>query len=227
MDTAGLVALAHTRLAEAADAANAAKMQAYLKTEQPMYGTRRPDQKPIGRELKATFVPEDAAAWRAGVEALWAEPQRELQYAAIDYARGFARRRFLTPDTLPLWERLAREGAWWDLVDEIAVHLVGGVVARHRAASREVLDRWIADDDLWVRRTAILAQIHHKGDTDVEQLFGYCLAQADDPTFWIRKAIGWALRQHARTDPDAVRAFLAAHGDRLSGLSRREASKHL
>jgi 3-methyladenine DNA glycosylase AlkD len=90
-----------------------------------------------------------------------------------------------------------------------------------------VLERWITSEDLWLRRTAILSQTRHRAQTDVPMLLDFCRRQASDRTFWIRKAIGWALREHAKTDPEAVRAFLVEMGDRLSPLSRGEAGKHL
>ena len=89
------------------------------------------------------------------------------------------------------------------------------------------LDRWIDDRNLWIRRTAILSQLKHKGGTDRDQLFGYCLRRAGEKEFFIRKAIGWALREYAKTEPDAVRAFALEHREQLSGLSFREATKHL
>jgi 3-methyladenine DNA glycosylase AlkD len=89
------------------------------------------------------------------------------------------------------------------------------------------MDAWSAAGDVWLIRTAILFQLHYGDATDTGRLFGYCTRQAGHPDFFIRKAIGWALRQHARTDPDAVRDFLADNHTRLSPLSRREAAKHL
>ena len=221
------VAFVRAGLEPLADGAYAAKMRSYLKTDMPMFGVRKPDQRPIHRDLVRRFAPEDRDAWEATVRALWAGPERELKYAAIAYAKAFRRRRFLSPTSVPLLEDLVRDGAWWDLVDDIAVHLAGEVVLRHREAMGPVLDRWIADDDLWIRRTALLAQLRHKEAADLPRLFRYCRRCAPDTSFWIRKAIGWSLRQQARTHPDEVRAFLADMGDGLSGLSRREASKHL
>ena len=221
-----VVAAVRAGLAPLADPDAAVAMQRYLKTDMPMLGVKRPDQKRVFRDAMKAHPPRDRAEWASAVEQLWAGPERELKHAAIAWAGGF-RKRFLDPDAVPLLERMVREGAWWDLVDDIAAHLVGHVVLRHRDAMRPMLERWIADPDLWVRRTALLAQIRHGEDADGALLFDTCLRQANDTSFWIRKAIGWALREHAKTDPDAVRAFLAAHGSELSGLSRREASKHL
>jgi 3-methyladenine DNA glycosylase AlkD len=87
--------------------------------------------------------------------------------------------------------------------------------------------RWAVDDDLWVRRTAVLCQLPHKGETDAALLRDVVESNVADPSFWLRKAIGWALREYAKTDPDWVRLEVDRMGDRLSGLSRREALKHL
>ncbi|MCB9675953.1 MAG: DNA alkylation repair protein [Alphaproteobacteria bacterium] len=245
MDAAELVAWVRGQLEAHADAEKSAYMRAYLKTEQPMYGASRPAQKPIWSAMKKRFVPADRDEWEAGVRALWAGPEREMQYAAIEFAKGFKRMGrtgrsqrlqaaegsrssdFLDPDAVPLVEQLVREGAWWDLVDDIAVNLAGAIVAKHREAMRPVMERWITDEDEWIRRTALLAQLKHKGDADLEQHFDFCRRCAHEKSFWIRKAIGWSLRDHSRRDPDAIRAFLEAHGHELSGLSRREASKYV
>ncbi|MGI9601109.1 MAG: DNA alkylation repair protein, partial [Acidimicrobiales bacterium] len=119
------------------------------------------------------------------------------------------------------------EGAWWDLVDSVASGIIGKVVLNERARMRPLLDEWIDCDDMWLRRTAIICQLEHKESTDVEMLFGFCTRRAFEKEFFIRKAIGWALREYAKTDPDAVRVFVAEHQSELSGLSRREATKHL
>ena len=111
-------------------------------------------------------------------------------------------------------------GAWWDHVDEVASHLVGGVLAGHRDDVTPVMRAWAVDDDLWVRRTSVLCQLNHPTDTDVDLLRDVVEANVDDRSFWLRKAIGWALRQHARVDPAWVRAYVDSLGDRLSGLSR-------
>ncbi len=227
MDPESLHTLARRRLAAVADPDRVAPVQRYLKTDMPLFGVAKPLLRPILRELTSSVV-DDAATWEAVVRSLWRGPERELKYLAIGYVRARPSRRFLTPDALPLLEQLVREGAWWDLVDEIAVHGVGPVVAHHREEVRPVLEAWIGDPDVWVRRTALLCQLQHKEATDFGQLTDFVRRQAADESFWIRKAIGWALRQHSRTDPDAVRAFLASEdGQALAPLSRREAAKHL
>jgi 3-methyladenine DNA glycosylase AlkD len=89
------------------------------------------------------------------------------------------------------------------------------------------MNAWIDDPNMWIRRVAILSQLRHKAETDEAQLFRYCLGRAHEKEFFIRKAIGWSLRDYAHAAPERVRAFLAAHEGALSGLSRREAAKHL
>jgi 3-methyladenine DNA glycosylase AlkD len=122
---------------------------------------------------------------------------------------------------------MIREGAWWDLVDGIASNLVGIAYMDHRKAIRRILDRWIEDPDLWIRRSALLAQLQHKSETDSAQLFRYCLLCAGERDLFIRKAIGWALREYSYSEPAKVKAFLLKHGEKLSPLSFREASKRL
>jgi 3-methyladenine DNA glycosylase AlkD len=159
---------------------------------------------------------------------LWDEAtHREERYAATALARHRAARPWQDPAALDLYRHLVVTGAWWDHVDEVASHLVGGVLAGHRDDVTPVMRAWAVDDDLWVRRTAVLCQLNHRADTDVDLLRDVVEANVDDRSFWLRKAIGWALREYSKTDPDWVRAEVVRLGDRLSGLSRREATKHL
>ena len=223
--TAELVRFVQSRLAPLACAENARAMAAYMKSEMPFYGVKTPDRRPISREAVRRFPPEDRQAYERGVLALWRLPHREEKYAAIAYARGF--RAHIGLASLPLYERLVREGRWWDFIDEIAAHLVGKVLLDHRDDVRPLMDRWVADDDMWIRRTAILSQLRHKQRTDAERLFAYCLARAHEKEFFIRKAIGWALRQYSYAAPEVVRNFLVEHRDRLSPLSVREGAKRL
>ena len=145
--------------------------------------------------------------------------------ATIAIARAW--RAHITAESLPLYLHMVRDGAWWDLVDEIASHLIGEVWLKERAVVEPLADTWVEDEHLWIRRVAIIGQLRHKEHTDADRLFRYCASLAHEREFFIRKAIGWALRQYGRTDPDAVRAFVHAQGDHLSGLSRREALKNL
>jgi 3-methyladenine DNA glycosylase AlkD len=135
------------------------------------------------------------------------------------------------PATLDLYRHLIVSGAWWDYVDSLASHNVGGILAGHPSEATPVVRAWAVDDDLWLRRTAMICQLRRKEATDVDLLREALEANLEDSRhgreFFVRKALGWALRQHARVDPDWVRGFVAEHQDRMSGLSRREALKHL
>lgn len=213
------------RLAELADPERAVGMAAYMKTDQLFYGVTAPERRSILRRMVAEFVPSDASDYRRAVLALWALPHREEQYLAIGYARRFES--FVNHDQLDLYRGLVVEGGWWDFVDEIASHLVGRVLLAQRAATSDDMRAWIEDDDMWLRRAAILSQLRHKENTDSVMLFDFCRRRAHDSEFFIRKAIGWALREQAKTDPEGVRSFRDEMGGDLSGLSRREASKHL
>lgn len=212
-------------LAEIADAGKALRMQAYMKTEMPFYGVQKPGRTPIlGRILKE-FAPASRDEYERLVLALWSLPHREEKYIALGVAVGAGD--FVVPRSFALYRRLIVEGAWWDLVDEVATHLVRRLVVGYPEEVWPEVDRWIDDPDLWLRRAAIICQVGAKQETDAERLFGFCLRRADEKDLFIRKAIGWALREYAKTDPEAVAGFVTHHWGALSGLSRREAAKHI
>ena len=220
-----MVSFVQAELSKVADPVKAIPMAAYMKTEMPFYGVPKPGRVPIAREVKANFPPVDADDYHRKVLSLWNLPHREEKYLAIGYAWAF--RKYVVFSQIDLFERMIVEGAWWDFVDELATPIVGKVVLEDREIMRPVLERWIDGPDMWLRRSAIICENRHKEETDQEMLFDFCLRRADEKEFFIRKAIGWALREYARSRPDEVRRFLAEYGPRLSGLSRREAAKHL
>ncbi len=219
-------------LAGTGDPERAAQQQAYMKSDLPYVGLGAPALKALLRPLLVEHRFVDRAQWEAAVLELWEDAEhREEWYAAIALLRHRSYRAWLDPDLLPLLEQLVRTGAWWDVVDEVAAHPVGQVLLDHRAAATPVIDRWSVDpDSLWVRRTAMLAQLRHREQTDTALLGRVLVANLDDTAygreFFVRKALGWALRQYARTDAAWVLTFVSTHADRLSGLSRREALKH-
>jgi 3-methyladenine DNA glycosylase AlkD len=206
----------------------AAAQQAYMKSAMPCHGVPSPRLRQALRPILAAYAPDSRDAWEATVRELWdGATHREERYAATALARHRAARPWQDVDTLPLYRHLVVTGAWWDHVDEVAAHLVGGVLAEHRDAVAPVMRAWARDDDLWVRRTAVLCQLRHRQDTDTDLLREVVACNVDDRSFWLRKAIGWALREYSRTDPGWVRAEVDRLGDRLSGLSRREAMRRL
>lgn len=215
-------------LAAAADPSRAPAMQAYMKSALPFYGVPAPAARKVFRTVLRAHPLADRATWEDTVRALWAEAtHREEWYAALALAGDRAYRCHQDPAALPLYEHLVVTGAWWDVVDDLAVHKVGPILLSYPGPTRPVVLGWSRAEDLWLRRTSIICQLMAKDRTDPDLLAACIAPSLDDRDFFLRKAIGWALRQHARVDPDWVRAFVDAHADRLSTLSRREALKHL
>lgn len=220
-----LVRFVQDALHQKADPSKAPQMAAYMKTDMPFYGVQKPDRESILRAMHARFIPTSHDDYIEGVQALWQLRHREEKYTAIEFA--VRHKKFIAPQSLPLYEKLIREGAWWDLVDPVASLLVGRVLLNHRPETTGRMEKWISDDDMWVRRTALLAHLKHKAKTDERQLFEHCLRLAGEKEFFIRKAIGWVLREYSKSAPDTVRTFLHRHCASLSPLSVREGSKHL
>ena len=223
-----LVRAVRAALAAAGDPDRAVQQQRYMRSSLPYHGVTMAQVRRIARAAAAEHPLTDRARWEATLRTLWDSAEhREERYAVLTIARMPAARSWHDPELLDLCEHLVVTGAWWDLVDETALHLVGTVLLRHRDAVTGRVRGWAEVDDIWLRRTAIICQLQHGADTDIALLRHAVEANVDDPSYWLRKAIGWALRQHARTDPDWVRLEVARLGDRLAPLSRREACKHL
>ncbi|MGL5859185.1 MAG: DNA alkylation repair protein [Angustibacter sp.] len=215
-----------TGLRAIAEPERAPRMQAYMKSAMPYLGVRVPQVRAIVREQVRRTPP---MCWRQLGEAasvLWREAtHREERYAATALTG-------LPPavgrlELLALHEEMIVTGAWWDHVDELA-HRIGATLRVHPDPTgpvRPMVLRWCRSPDRWLRRTSIICQLGAKTATDVPLLAEVIRANAEDREFFVRKAIGWALRDYARTDPGWVRHFVADHP--VSPLSRREALKHL
>ena len=126
-----------------------------------------------------------------------------------------------------MYRTMITQGAWWDFVDEIAAHLVGSVLLRQRDRLTPTMESWTTSNDMWLARTSIICQLRHKAETDTELLDSACTRNLESTEFFIRKAIGWALREYAKTDPAWVIGYVERHEDEMSGLTYREAMKHL
>ncbi|MGW2617531.1 DNA alkylation repair protein [Streptomyces sp. NPDC001500] len=209
---------------DAADPGRAAAMRAYMKDVAPFLGLPTPARRALSRTVLAG-TPRPAEADCAAIALrCWALPHREYHYFAVDYLRRHAGR--LSSAFLPVARRLVTTASWWDTVDLLAAHVVGALVAADPRLTAD-MDEWIADADLWVVRTALLHQLRYRERTDAERLFAYCLCQSGHPDFFVRKAIGWCLREYAKTDPDAVRGFLARERGRFAPLTVREALRNI
>jgi 3-methyladenine DNA glycosylase AlkD len=222
-----LLDAARSNLAELADPVKAPQMQRYMRSAMPYRGVAKPERAKLARQLFADFPLTSPESFVATTRALWDEARwREERYLAMDLTGHRAYRDWQRPDLLPLYEHMIVTGAWWDYVDEIASRRVGPLLLAYPDKIAPVMRAWSRDPDLWRRRTSIICQLAAKERTDVPLLAECLEAGIGEKDFFIRKAIGWALRQHARIDPDWVRTFVASHPG-LSPLSVREATKHL
>ncbi|MGD2103135.1 MAG: DNA alkylation repair protein [Acidimicrobiia bacterium] len=212
-------------LRAAANPEKAEGMQAYMKTEMPFYGVQKPGRTEILRHLKREYAPADRDEYEKLIVSLWELPHREEKYLALAVAGAFGT--LITPSSLPLYRRLIVEGAWWDLVDEVATRMIRPLVFGSPGETWPVVDPWNRDEDMWLRRTSIICQVGAKERTDADRLFAFCTARLHEKEFFIRKAIGWALREYAKTDAEAVAAYAREHREEMSGLSYREATKHI
>ncbi len=202
-------------------------MQAYMKHRFVFLGIPTPQRRALSQPLLRAFQPDSGAQLVDAAWALWRLPQREYHYVALDLLARYYR--LLDLNGLEVLLLLAQENSWWDSVDGVA-GVVGDVIGRHHPADqrfRQRMDQAIRDPDMWVRRIAMLHQKRWKTATDAACLFAYARLLAHESEFFIRKAIGWALREYAHHDAQAVRAFLREMDGKLSPLSVREAGKHI
>lgn len=215
-------------LARAADPTRAPGMQAYMKSAMPYLGVSAVPLRRICREQFQNLAWPSREAWQRDVLALWrAAEYREERYAAIELTGVEAARPFHTLAALPMYEEMVVTGAWWDFVDAIAGQRLWAILQNEGEPMKRAMLEWSTDADMWKRRSAILCQLKAKRGTDRELLYACIEPSLDSKEFFLRKAIGWALREYAKTDAGEVRRYVAEHAGRLSGLSRREALKNV
>jgi 3-methyladenine DNA glycosylase AlkD len=211
----------------AANPAKAAQQQAYMKTTMPFWGLTNAEGRKLSRAVFKRHPVTTKAQWLSVAQHLWRKAtHREEWYATLTWTGIRAASVWQQPDVLPLYEEMITTSAWWDTVDELAAHRVGTLLANEPTKLKPTLLRWAKDADLWKRRTAILSQLTFKQDTDLDFLFATMRPSLERKEFWLRKAIGWALRQQAYFHAAEVLAFVREHKDVLSGLTKREALKH-
>ncbi|RYD51395.1 MAG: DNA alkylation repair protein [Sphingobacteriales bacterium] len=202
----------------------AAPMEAYMKGIAPFLGIRAPDRKAIERELFKQYQSLPFESLPPVLLALMAQPEREFHYLAIDWL--YVRRKDFTLQTIQLIEALLTTKSWWDTVDVLAPKCLGYWAARFPEAARPVLNRYTHNTNFWLARATIIHQLDAKEQTNTSLLTAAIEPQLSNPEFFIRKAIGWALRQYARTNPQWVIHFVADH-PQLSNLSRKEALRRI
>ena len=200
---------------------DAVAMKAYMKNKFEFLGVKTPARRKL---VKAFFKQQTDCVidWNFINEA-WNNPYRELQYVALDYLE--IRKKLLTPSDLPDLKKLAQTKSWWDTVDFLD-RLVGSIIARFPETKATILS-WSCDEDIWLRRLAIDHQLLRKEETDTELLEKILVNNLGQTEFFINKAIGWALRDYSKTNPDWVKDFIERHQAEMAALSVREGSKYI
>lgn len=225
--TSGFVTAMRQALADNANPEKATGMRAYMKSAMPYRGVQTPIRRKLVRAALRSYPIQSRDEWLAAVLDLWRNASyREERYAALDVTGAPQFRAYRDLETLPLYEEMVVGGAWWDLVDDVATHKLRELVDHFPAEMAAEMRAWSTDADLWKRRCSIICQVKRKEATDLPLLFDCIGPNLADPDFFIRKAIGWALRDLAWTDLHTVEDYVTRYADRLSALSKREALKN-
>jgi 3-methyladenine DNA glycosylase AlkD len=208
-------------LRDLADADNAFKMRKYMRDKYPFLGVNKPERQEVFKHLyKLHGSSQD---WFDISSELFAMPEREFQYVAMEYVKQ-AKKSWDT--RLPaLFEQWVGEESWWDVVDFLAPQILGPYFLQFPAERDVWIQRWMNSGNFWLQRFCLVFSLGYKDKTDAVLLAKNIQALSSSKEFFIQKAIGWALRQYARTDPDWVREFVANNA--LAPLSKREALKHV
>jgi len=211
-----------TAFGQHADPVQAAPMKKYMRDQFEYLGIKSPQLKALFRQaIKENGIPSLANLDQV-VRELWDLPQREYQYLAVSLLERMEKK--LPSNAIKTLKYMITRKSWWDTVDNIS-HVVGIHFIRYPKVREKYLPKWRASNNIWLRRTAILFQLDYKEDTDFEMLREIIQENLGSTEFFLNKAIGWALRQYARFDPNAVRKFVKSTP--LHPLSQREAMKHL
>lgn len=202
----------------------AVAMQNYLLGQFSFFGIQKPKRNEIIKPIYLKAKKDITEAWiiKASV-LLWAMKEREYHYAALDLFEK--NKRIITPMSFKTLEKMIVTNSWWDSVDGISSYAIAPLVLKHPELKKE-MERFSTHKNFWLKRVSIIHQLLYKTKTDKEFLFKVCKLNWGDDEFFIRKAIGWALRQYAKTNPDDVYQFVEANKHKLSNLSIREALKH-
>jgi 3-methyladenine DNA glycosylase AlkD len=206
-------------LAPYIDPSRAPAMRAYMRDQFDYLGIGTPQRRTAAKPLLKALAGSGADVLLAQAWQLWALPQREYQYVALDLLAMHWKE--FKIDDIPRLLQFCREKSWWDTVDALASTV--GDVLRY---GHEHMDAALKHENMWMRRVAVLHQLGWREHVDVNRLFEYSLALAHEKEFFIQKAIGWALRDYARHDAQTVRTFTLEQKHRLSPLTFREGNKH-
>ncbi|MEY4903184.1 MAG: hypothetical protein RLZZ292_999 [Bacteroidota bacterium] len=205
-----------------ADAERAGLMEAYMRNQFAFYGIMSPVRKAIEKQFLAENGLPNPSELEAIVRDTWVQQQREYQYFGLNLLeRG---KKHWTVNSIQLMEDLVLQKSWWDTIDFMATHWIGAYFLKFPNHKVVTTERWNMDDNFWLQRVSIIFQLQYKEKTDFELLCNYTLSRADSKEFFVQKAIGWALREHAKRNPKQVLDFV--ENTELMPLSKREALKH-
>lgn len=210
-------------LSEHANPQRALEMSAYMKNRFAYFGLSKPHRAALTKSIMKDFAADASLDTEEFVKCLWMEPERELLYFAMEFVEK--RKFWKKEESIELFEWMITHQSWWDSVDHIAAHFVGDYFIAFPKKKKEITARWASSDHLWLNRTAIIFQLFYKEDTDFELMKKYIAMHSTSKEFFHQKAIGWALRQYGKTNPDAVIEFV--ENAPMANLSKREAMKHL
>jgi 3-methyladenine DNA glycosylase AlkD len=204
-----------------ADPATAAGAKAYMRNKSEFYGLSSPLRRQLVKEfiVKSGYPPYEAM--EEMLHYAWEQPQREWQYVAMEIVEKYVKKS--DPGLVDLTEWMITHKSWWESVDYIAPNIAGALFQKFPEARMRYIEKWMNSENLWLQRSCLLHQLHYKKNTDQELLFNLCERLADHPDFFIRKAIGWSLRQFSKTSPEAVINYV--NTQKLSNLSQKEALK--
>lgn len=202
---------------------NVKPMEAYMKNQFKFFGIKTPNRRALVKGFFKEIGMPSIEQLEKYIPILWQQPEREVQFTAQEIVGKYMK--IATPDKIELYEYMIVNKSWWDTVDYIAIWLVGTLFKNYPEMIDGHVERWMASGNLWLQRTAILFQNNYKEQTNEDLLFSLCERLGSEKEFFIRKAIGWALREYAYTNPQAVLEFVNSH--ELSPLSKREAIKRI
>lgn len=211
-------------LRKAANPQKAREMQAYMKTDQPFYGVPARERRHIFRAAVKKHPINSRQQYEQVILELWQGTHREEMYQALEVAERY--KSYRDAASLLLYERLIETSPNWDTLDWIAGKLVSQLVLSNRRLEDRLIE-WSESPNLWVRRAALLAHLRHREQTNTALLSDTILKLAHEKDFFIRKAIGWVLRDYSYANPQWVKRFVENYADRLSALIRREALKRI
>jgi 3-methyladenine DNA glycosylase AlkD len=206
-----------------ADTCKADAMSAYMKHHFVFYGIPSPLRKTLQSEVFNSFKLNNQQDLLSAVKFLWDKPERECHYAAIELLAKY--KKLLSPESIQFIENLITSNSWWDSVDTLSSQVISPLFKQYPELRYQMIEQWKHSDNMWLRRVCIIHQLSYREATDLDMLTELIFINSGSKEFFIQKAIGWALRQYAKTDPEWVLRFVDVNP--LKNLSYREAVKNI